>query len=70
MGRSQETFSKREREKKKAKKRKDKLDKRDSKSDQESSGSGPEIDWSSAPINNTLTEKEHSEKNSTENNNQ
>lgn len=56
MARSQETFNKKQREKSRAKKKKDKLEKRLAKKDDDSKGI--QIDWESAPVNNTLTEAE------------
>ena len=55
MGRSQETFNKKQREKKRAQKKKAKQEKKESR---KSEGGGIEIDWDSAPINETLTPEE------------
>lgn len=55
MGRSQETYLKKQREKKRAKKKQDKKDKKELR---QAESVGAEIDWSSAPINETLTEEE------------
>lgn len=68
MARSQETFNKKQREKERARKKKAKRDKRDLRRD--SSESGLQIDWSSAPENNTLTEaeREQQQKNQQSNN--
>ena len=61
MARSQETFLKKEREKKRLKKKKEKQEKRAFKEKGEKSGI-PEIDWDSAPENKTLTEYEKSQR--------
>ena len=60
MSRSQQTFSKREREKKRAKKKKEKLEKKEAR--KEDSTGGLEIDWSSAPENHTLSDEEKRER--------
>ncbi len=67
MSRSQETFNKKQREKERAKKKKEKREKRDAK--RETSGEGLEIDWSSAPENVTLSEKEETQRANTKHNN-
>ena len=56
MSRSQETFNKKQREKERARKKKEKQNKREERRENETSGL--EIDWSSAPENKTLSEKE------------
>jgi len=56
MGRSQETFLKKQREKERAKKKMAKREKRDSKKGDASGGA--KIDWESAPNNLTLTDQE------------
>ena len=53
MARSQETFNKKQREKKRLEKKKSKLEKRENRKNNEKSSI--EIDWASAPENNTLT---------------
>lgn len=58
MGRSQQTFFKRELEKKRAQKKKEKMAKRMAKSENDSAKSGPEIDWSLAPENKTLSNEQ------------
>lgn len=69
MGRSQESFNKKKREKERDQKKKKKLEKRLSKKESEVSGKGPEIDWSSAPNNLTLTQEEEAAKNANKANN-
>lgn len=61
MGRSQETFFKKEREKKRLKKKKEKQEKRAAKEKGDKSGI-PDIDWSSAPENKTMSEQQKNEK--------
>lgn len=60
MSRSQQTFSKREKEKKRAKRKKEKMEKRAAR--KEESGGGLEIDWSMAPENHTLSDEEKRER--------
>lgn len=60
MGRSQETFNKKQREKTRDRKKKEKLEKKENRRDSDSSGSG--IDWDSAPENKTLTQDEERQK--------
>lgn len=56
MGRSQETFLKKQREKKREKRKQEKKEKKELR---KSNGSGgAEIDWDSAPVNETLTNLE------------
>lgn len=61
MARSQETFLKKQREKERAKKKKAKLEKKELRRERESSG--PEIDWSAAPENKTLSKEDEAQKN-------
>ena len=56
MARSQETFNKKQREKKRLEKKKSKLEKRENRKNNEKGSI--EIDWASAPENNTLTSEE------------
>ena len=56
MARSQETFNKKQREKKRLEKKKSKQEKRENRKNNDKSG--VEIDWSSAPENNTLNSQE------------
>ncbi len=60
MGRSQETFNKKQREKNRERKKKEKLEKKESR--RASSTGGSEIDWESAPENRTLTAEEERQK--------
>lgn len=60
MGRSQETFNKKQREKNRDRKKKDKLEKKETR--RSSSSGGSEIDWESAPENKTLTQDEERQK--------
>lgn len=60
MGRSQETFLKKQREKDRSQKKKAKKEKRDQRRDSDSIGL--EIDWSSAPENKTLSQTEEVQK--------
>ena len=60
MSRSQQTFNKRQREKERAKRKQEKREKKDMKRGGESQGL--EIDWSSAPENLTLSDKEEAQK--------
>lgn len=60
MSRSQETFNKKLREKKRAKKKETKTEKRGLR--KSNSAGGLEIDWSSAPENKTLSESEKTQK--------
>lgn len=62
MSRSQQTFSKRELEKKRAQKKKEKIEKRKEKSESDSVKSGPEIDWSLAPNNKTMSKEQIQQK--------
>ncbi|MEX2595677.1 MAG: hypothetical protein WEC59_02020 [Salibacteraceae bacterium] len=64
MARSPQTFNKRQREKDKQKRKKEKRERMDERKQQraESDDSGVEIDWSSAPENATLSEKEEAKK--------
>ena len=67
MARSQETFNKKQREKKRLEKKKSKLEKRVNRKNNEKGSI--EIDWASAPENNTLTSEElASRKNQRQNN--
>lgn len=56
MSKSQETYLKKEREKKRILKKKQKLEKRDMRRDKEPTDI--ELDWESAPVNNTLSSEE------------
>lgn len=67
MSRSQETFNKKQREKERARKKKEKQSKREER--REKDVSGLEIDWSSAPENKTLTEKDQAKKEANKSNN-
>jgi hypothetical protein len=67
MSRSQETFLKKQREKERAQKKKIKQEKRDSK--RGNTEKGLEIDWSSAPENNTLSLQERASKEEVKSNN-
>ena len=60
MGRSQETFNKKQREKNRNLKKKEKLEKKEMR--RQSSAGVSEIDWDSAPVNNTLTQDEERQK--------
>ena len=60
MGRSQETFNKKQREKNRNLKKKEKFEKKEMR--RQSSAGGSEIDWESAPVNNTLTQDEELQK--------
>ena len=60
MGRSQETFNKKQREKNRNLKKKEKLEKKEMR--RQSSAGGSEIDWDRAPVNNTLTQDEERQK--------
>ena len=60
MGRSQETFNKKQREKNRNLKKKEKLEKKEMR--RASSSGGSEIDWESAPENKTLTQDEERQK--------
>jgi len=60
MGRSQETFNKKQREKNRERKKKEKLEKKENR--RASSAGGSEIDWDSAPENKTLTQDEERQK--------
>ena len=60
MGRSQETFNKKQREKNRERKKKEKFDKKENR--RASSPGGSEIDWDSAPENKTLTQDEEKQK--------
>jgi hypothetical protein len=60
MGRSQETFFKKQREKNRERKKKEKLEKTENR--RPSSTGGSEIDWESAPENKTMTQKEMDQK--------
>tara|TARA_B100001059_G_scaffold231940_1_gene268769 strand:+ start:362 stop:571 length:210 start_codon:yes stop_codon:yes gene_type:complete len=60
MGRSQETFFKKQREKNRERKKKEKLEKKENR--RASSTGGSEIDWDSAPENKTMTQKEMDQK--------
>lgn len=62
MGKSQATYSKKQREKDKARKKRAKEEKRTAR--KANAGGGVEIDWSSAPENKTLTEAEKQERDS------
>jgi len=65
MARSPHSFNKRQREKDKQKKNKEKRERREEKKIEKAEGdspAGPEIDWDSAPVNRTLSDKEESEK--------
>ena len=64
MGRSQHTFSKRQREKDKAKKKKEKREKMEERKQvkAETDDGGIEIDWDLAPENKTLSKKEEDKK--------
>lgn len=59
MSKSQHTFSKRQREKDKQKKNKEKRERMEERRVQKADGGGGlEIDWESAPENNTLSKEE------------
>jgi len=60
MGRSQETFFKKQREKNRQRKKMEKLEKRENR--RASSSRGSEIDWDSAPVNTTMTQEEMAQK--------
>ncbi len=60
MGRSQETFNKKQREKNRNLKKKEKLERKEMR--RQSSSGGSEIDWDSAPVNNTLSQDEERQK--------
>ena len=60
MGRSQKTFNKKQREKNRNLKKKEKLEKKEMR--RQSSAGGSEIDWESAPVNNTLSQDEERQK--------
>tara|TARA_Y100000589_G_C27048839_1_gene586393 strand:+ start:412 stop:621 length:210 start_codon:yes stop_codon:yes gene_type:complete len=60
MGRSQETFNKKQREKNRERKKLEKLEKKENR--RASSTGGSEIDWDSAPENKTLTQEEMKQK--------
>ena len=60
MGRSQETFFKKQREKNRQRKKMEKLEKRENR--RASSSGGSEIDWDSAPVNTTMTQEEMAQK--------
>lgn len=60
MARSQETFLKKQREKERAKKKKIKQEKKELR--REKTTTEPEIDWSSAPDNKTLSKQEEDQK--------
>ena len=60
MGRSQETFNEKQREKNRERKKREKLEKKEMR--RQSSAGGSEIDWDSAPVNNTLTQDEERQK--------
>ena len=60
MGGSQETFEKKEREKKRAMKKRQKLAKKEAKAAEDKQELT--IDWSSAPENKTLSQSEESER--------
>lgn len=68
MGRSQETFLKKQREKERAKKKREKQEKKELR--RENGSSGPEIDWGSAPENKTLSKEEEAQKQKNKLNNQ
>lgn len=67
MSRSQETFNKKQRSKDRAQKKKIKMEKRESRKD--SSTTGLEIDWASAPENKTLSMKEEAQRANTKSQN-
>lgn len=60
MAKSQQTYFKKQREKERARKKKEKQEKKELR--RENGSSMPEIDWSSAPENNTLTQSEEAQK--------
>ena len=60
MGRSQETFFKKQREKNRERKKREKLEKKENR--RASSTGGSEIDWDSAPENKTMTKEEMDQK--------
>ena len=60
MGRSQETFFKKQREKNRQRKKMEKLEKRENR--RASTSGGSEIDWDSAPVNTTMTQEEMAQK--------
>ena len=60
MGRSQETFFKKQREKNRERKKKEKFEKKENR--RASSTGGSEIDWESAPENKTMTQDEMEQK--------
>ncbi|TNE54754.1 MAG: hypothetical protein EP338_06350 [Bacteroidetes bacterium] len=60
MSRSQETFNKKQREKKRAQRKKEKLEKKELR--RGDSTAAIEIDWSSAPENKTLSDAEEAQK--------
>ena len=68
MARSQHSFSKRQREKDRQKKNKEKRERMEERKQQraEGGGGGVEIDWSLAPENLTLNDKEEKAKTSLE----
>ena len=68
MARSQETFLKKQREKERARKKKMKQEKKEQR--RENYSSGPQIDWSSAPENRTLSKEEENQKQNIKVNNQ
>ena len=60
MGRSQETFFKKQREKNRERKKREKLEKKENR--RASSTGGSEIDWDSAQENKTMTKDEMDQK--------
>ncbi len=60
MARSQDTFLKKQREKERTRKKQMKKEKKEQR--RENSSSEPEIDWSSAPENKTLSKEEEAQK--------
>lgn len=64
MAKSSHTFQKRQREKDKQKKNKEKRERREERKLEkaEADNNGPEIDWDSAPVNKTLSDKEENER--------
>lgn len=60
MAKSQQTYFKKQREKERAKRKQEKLEKKELRRENESAM--PEIDWSSAPENKTLTQEEEAQK--------
>ena len=64
MAKSQHTWSKRQREKEKQKKNKEKRERMEERKHRRSEGDtgGMDIDWSAAPVNNTLSAEEQRER--------